>query len=71
MVATLGAAQRKDGLTTLDVTLINCSYQLLALDRVKWRNAIKPSGHVAELLGKKRTLNWIVSNTKLFLICYL
>ena len=29
MVASLGAAQRKDGLKTLDVTLTNCSYQLL------------------------------------------
>ena len=44
MVATLGAAQRKEGLTTLDVTLSTS----LALDHVKCRNAIKPSRHVAE-----------------------
>ena len=31
MVATLGAAQRKNGLTTLEVTLINCDYQPLWL----------------------------------------
>ena len=31
MVTTLGAAQRKNGLTTLEVTLINCDYQLLWL----------------------------------------
>ena len=29
MVATLRAAQRKDSLTTLDVALINCDFQLL------------------------------------------
>ena len=29
MVANLEVAQRKEGLTTLDVTLINCDYQLL------------------------------------------
>ena len=28
MVATLGAAQRKNGSTTLEVILINCDYQL-------------------------------------------
>ena len=28
MVANLGVAQRKDGLTTLDVTLRKCGYQL-------------------------------------------
>ena len=43
MIATLGAAQRNKGLTTLEVTLINWT-----LDRVKWRNAIKPSRLVAE-----------------------
>ena len=31
MVATLGAAQRKNGLITLEVTLINCDYQLFWL----------------------------------------
>ena len=31
MVATLGAAQRKIGSTTSEVTLINCGYQLLWL----------------------------------------
>ena len=31
MVTTLGAAQRKNGSTILEVTLINCSYQLLWL----------------------------------------
>ena len=31
MVATLGAAQGKNSLTTLEVTLINCNYQLLWL----------------------------------------
>ena len=31
MVATLGVAQRKNGSTTLEVTLINCDYQLLWL----------------------------------------
>ena len=29
MVANLEVTQRKEGLTTLDVTLINCDYQLL------------------------------------------
>ena len=29
MVANFEVAQRKEGLTTLDVTLINCDYQLL------------------------------------------
>ena len=31
MVAILGAAQRKNGSTTLEVTLINCDYQLFWL----------------------------------------
>ena len=31
MVATLGAAQGKNGLTTLEVNFINCDYQLLWL----------------------------------------
>ena len=31
MVATLRAAQRKNGLITLEVTLINCDYQLFWL----------------------------------------
>ena len=31
MVATLGEAQRKNRLTTLEVTLINCDYQPLWL----------------------------------------
>ena len=31
MVATAGAARRKNGLTTLEATLINCNYQLLWL----------------------------------------
>ena len=31
MVATLGAAQGKNGSTTLEVTLINCDYQLIWL----------------------------------------
>ena len=31
MVATLGATQRKNGSTTLEVTLMNCDYQLLWL----------------------------------------
>ena len=49
MVATLGAAQRKDGLTTFIMTLINCDYHLfLALECVECRNAIKPTRHVAE-----------------------
>ena len=29
MAATLGATQRKYGLATLDVTLVNCGYQIL------------------------------------------
>ena len=31
MVAILGVAQRKNGSTTLEVTLINCDYQLFWL----------------------------------------
>ena len=37
MVATLGATQRKNGSTTLEVTLINCDYELLLLKiAVNW-----------------------------------
>ena len=38
MVATLGATQRKNGSTTLEVTLINCDYELLLLKiAVNWK----------------------------------
>ena len=43
MVATLGAAQRKNGSTTLEVNLINCDQQLLWLKIVV--NAEMQSNH--------------------------
>ena len=43
MVATLRAAQRKNGLITLEVTLINCDYQLFWLKIVV--NGEKQSDH--------------------------
>ena len=64
MVAILGAAQRKNGSTTLEVTLINCDYQLFWLKIVL--NGEMQSNHSdmmqspTLIVGERRTINWIV-----------
>ena len=64
MVAILGAAQRKNGSTTLEVTLINCDYQLFWLKIVL--NGEMQSNHPdmmqspTLIVGERRTINWIV-----------
>ena len=63
MVATLGAAQGKNGSTTLEVTLINWDYQLLWLKIVV--NGEMQSNHLdtlqsPTLVVRNRTINWIV-----------
>ena len=65
MVATLGAAQRKNVLTTLEIPLINWDYQLLRLKIML--NGETQSNHIEILqsstlvVGESRTMNWIVS----------
>ena len=64
MVATLGAAQRKNVLTT-EIPLINWDYQLLRL-KIMLNGEIQ-SNHIDILqsstlvVGESRTINWIVS----------
>ena len=64
MVAILGAAQRKNGSTTLEVTLINCDYQLFWLKIVL--NGEMQSNHPGMMqsptliVWERRTINWIV-----------
>ena len=64
MVAILGAAQRKNGSTTLEVTLINCDYQLFWLKIVL--NGELQSNHPdmmqspTLIVWERRTINWIV-----------
>ena len=64
MVAILGAAQRKNGSTTLEVTLINCDYQLFWLKIVL--NGEMQSNHPdmmqipTLIVWERRTINWIV-----------
>ena len=64
MVATLGAAQRKNVLTT-EIPLINWDYQLLRL-KIMLNGEIQ-SNHIEILqsstlvVGESRTINWIVS----------
>ena len=65
MVATLGATQRKNVLTTLEIPLINWDYQLLRL-KIMLNGEIQ-SNHIEILqsstlvVGESRTMNWIVS----------
>ena len=64
MVATLGAAQRKNVLTT-EIPLINWDYQLLRL-KIMLNGEIQ-SNHIDILqsltlvIVESRTINWIVS----------
>ena len=64
MVATLGAAQRKNVLTT-EIPLINWDYQLLRLKIMLngeiQSNRIEILQSSTLVVGESRTINWIVS----------